>query len=765
MRKLACASLSFAAAAAASHYLLPLGWLLWCAGGLCALSLPAWFLPWPGVRLRALLICISAAAGLCWYFGCCKLFVQPAQELEGLRLTVTARVLDYPARDEGYASVELRVEQDGLPRVKAAVYDYGGLMPELRPGDLAEFPLEFITALEKYGEDTDIFSSRGILLRAYLDGEVEGVRRDGRSFLSFPMELAQLVRGAAGRVFPQDVQAFMLGLLIGDTAGIYDDYELDNALSIAGIRHIVAVSGMHLSFLCAVVTALAGKRRAAAAGIPAVILFTFVTGCTASVVRACVMLVLVMLAPLLRREADALTSLCAGLLLLLIANPLSIASAGLQLSFASMAGLILLTPRVYLRLEALVCRRGGRQKPGPAARFLLVSVSSSVGSMAFTTPVVALLYGYVSLAAPVANLAALWAVSVAFVGGYAAVTCGLVFLPLGTALGWSTAWFARYICFTARLLASLPYSALYTADRLVSWWLAFCYAQFGAAWLLRDRGRGFRAAAPVLCCLLTLLFVVQSARAESLGESSVTVLDVGQGLCVAAVHGEAAVLIDCGGQGAWDNAGDTAAEYLLGLGRRGIDALVLTHLHSDHVNGVGRLLSRIEVGELYLPCGADDEDGQLEGILEAAERSGTRVNYVAEDTLLEYGGLRLELFAPVGAGDENERGLIVLAGTGDFDALIMGDADMATERKFVQLAQLPDLELLVAGHHGSKYSTSLELLEAARAETAVISVGWNSYGHPAWETLRRLELMGLEIYRTDEDGSVTVRTGHDGKEE
>ena len=123
------------------------------------------------------------------------------------------------------------------------------------------------------------------------------------------------------------------------------------------------------------------------------------------------------------------------------------------------------------------------------------------------------------------------------------------------------------------------------------------------------------------------------------------------------------------------------------------------------------------------------------------------------------------LFAPVGAGDENERGLIVLAGTGDFDALIMGDADMATERKFVQLAQLPDLELLVAGHHGSKYSTSLELLEAARAETAVISVGWNSYGHPAWETLRRLELMGLEIYRTDEDGSVTVRTGHDGKEE
>ena len=409
MRKLVCAALSFAGAAAVSHYYLPEGVLFWLAGGLLLLCLPAALLLKDTARLRALIILIAASLGLGWYGAYTLMYVAPASELAGRELVVTARVLDYPERDEGYASDELRIEQEGLPRVKAAVYDYEGIMPELRPGDVAELPLEFISALEKYGEATDRYSSRGILLRAYLAGEPENVRRDARSFLSFPMELANLVRETAREVFPGDTQPFMLGLLIGDTSGLYADYELDNALSVSGIRHVVAVSGMHLSFLYGVLVHLLGKRRASLWGVPVIILFTFMTGCTASVVRACVMLVLVMLAPLLGREADGLTSLCAGLLILVVANPLSVAAAGLQLSFAAMTGIILLTPKVYDRLDKLWRHGDKKRHPNAVVRFVLASVSSSVGSNVFTTPVVALIFGYVSLVAPLTNLATLWA--------------------------------------------------------------------------------------------------------------------------------------------------------------------------------------------------------------------------------------------------------------------------------------------------------------------------------------------------------------------
>lgn len=758
MRKLACAALSFAGAAALAHYLLPGGALLWLAGGLLLLCLPAALLLRDTARLRALIICVSAALSLGWYAGYTALFVAPAAELAGQELSVTARVLDYPERDVGYASVELRIEQEGLPRVKAAVYDYDGLMPELRPGDVGQFSLEFIPALEKYGEETDRYSSRGILLRAYLAETPETVRRDWRSWLSFPMELAQLVRGSAERVFPEDVQSFMLGLLIGDTSGLYDDYELDSALSISGIRHVVAVSGMHLSFLYGALVALLGKRRASMYGVPVIVLFTFMTGCTASVVRACVMLTLVMLAPLLRREADGLTSLCAGLLILLVTNPLSIAAAGLQLSFTAMAGIILLTPRVYAWLDRKLRRGDEKRRLHPAVKFVLAGVSSSVGSMAFTTPIVALTFGYVSLISPLTNLLTLWAVSIAFTGGYAAVLAGLVFAPLGGSIGWLTAWAARWVSFCARTLAALPYSAVYTADRLIAWWLAFVYFVFALGWSMRGR-RGFRPLAPTLASAFTLAVVLFSAWSAEREESAVTVLDVGQGQCVAAVCGQNAALVDCGGNGTWDNAGDTAAEYLLSRGRSSIDALVLTHLHADHANGVERLLSRIDVGALYLPEDTDDSDGLLAGILNAAQRHGTQVELVSDsDVELSLGGLELTLYAPVDAGDENERGTVVLAELDGLRALIMGDVNETVERRLVESGRLPEVELLVVGHHGSKYSTSYELLEAIDADWAAISVGWNSYGHPTYEALRRLGIFGIEVYRTDLNGNITVRS-------
>lgn len=122
-----------------------------------------------------------------------------------------------------------------------------------------------------------------------------------------------------------------------------------------------------------------------------------------------------------------------------------------------------------------------------------------------------------------------------------------------------------------------------------------------------------------------------------------------------------------------------------------------------------------------------------------------------------YGGLELTLYAPLDAGDENERGVIVLAAMGEFEALIMGDVNSAVERRLVESRELPDVELLVVGHHGSKYSTSFELLEAIDADWAAISVGWNSYGHPTYEALRRLGIFDIEVFRTDENGNITVR--------
>ncbi len=120
------------------------------------------------------------------------------------------------------------------------------------------------------------------------------------------------------------------------------------------------------------------------------------------------------------------------------------------------------------------------------------------------------------------------------------------------------------------------------------------------------------------------------------------------------------------------------------------------------------------------------------------------------------GEANLTLYPPLGGGTTNESALCVLCSVGDYDALITGDADAAVEAMLVKYFDLPDIELLLAGHHGARTSASEALLSAVKPETAVISCGYNTYGHPSPETLERLERAGAAVYRTDQQGTITI---------
>ena len=176
--------------------------------------------------------------------------------------------------------------------------------------------------------------------------------------------------------------------------------------------------------------------------------------------------------------------------------------------------------------------------------------------------------------------------------------------------------------------------------------------------------------------------------------------------------------------------------------------------------GLYQLLARLEVQTLYLPD-IEDEYGVRERLLRLAEKNGIEVVYVRRTVECPLGGAVLSLYPPVGEGDLNEQGLTALCSAGDFDVLITGDMAGSTERKLVGQYDLPDIEVLMVGHHGSRYSSSQELLQAVRPETAIISVGDNSYGHPTQEAMDRLSQAGTEIYRTDRQGNILV-TVHGG---
>ena len=759
MRRLAIAAAGYTGSLILAHYVLGHDWLPWLALGFFVLGVACIIALRGGRRTVCAIVCLSAAAGFIWTWGFTELRLRPAEKMNGATEKVTVRISDYPEHYDGYDRVRVKIT-GGEARVSAYVYDYDGALPSLEPGDEAEMTLRFKSAAERFGEKTDANTSQGIFLRAYASGECRVTGRWSLNFLLLPRRLAHEIGEEIAVLWPEDASPFMTALLTGKKTDFYGDERAYSALTGAGMSHVVAVSGMHVAFLVGAVRLITGRRRKTAfICIPLIAVFTAMTGFTPSAVRAAVMQTMLLAAPLLRRENDPLTALGASALVLLLANPISVANVGLQLSFAAMAGITLLAQPVYARLdavrEALAVNIAGRRLMLP--RGVVSVIAGSVAAQVFTLPLSALHFGFLPLYSVAANVLCLWAVSAAFVSGYAVCLAGLIFPAAGRVLALGASVLPRYVLSVCSFISRLPYAAFYTRSNYAAWMLVFVYAVFIGAYLLRGRGR-MRLAAPICACVIAFCTVTLVMGETPDGGLTVTAVDVGQGQSIAVLQRDSTVVIDCGGFGSGENAGDSMSEYLFSQGRRSVDILMLTHLHADHANGVVRLMSRVPVDRIVMPETADDA-AELDDILAAAEDCGARVYYITEDSYISLGSLGLDVYAPIGAGDVNERGLIILGEYGSFEFLVTGDAGTATENRLVSEHSLPDIELLIAGHHGSSHSTGDRLLDAAEPDVAFISVGYNSYGHPSPDTLERLTDHGVEVHRTDEEGNVTITVG------
>ena len=580
MRKLATASVSLALAVFLSYYLLPRESILPAAVFCLAAAAVFAFFRGRSPALRRIFLCLlGAALGFSVYILHWNLTLRHAEAWDGTEQTITVQVLEPPVRLD--YSARLHVRRTEAPKLDLMLYDYKEQCADLKPGNVLTVDVRLRRADLRYGERNDSLVSKDIYMTGTLVG-IEAFHPDRHSLRTLAALAAGRVSDFAAGFFSPDTSVFMRSLMLGDKTDFYKDIPLYTCMQGAGFMHIVAVSGMHVAFLVGMIQVLFGARPASSVtGILLVWFFVFMTGASPSAVRAGIMQTLLLLAPIFRRENDGPTSLAAALALILLINPFSCASISLQLSFSAMAGMVLLAEPMT---ETLMRACGAGEESFLRAPLSVVGASLAV--LVVSAPFSVLHFGTLAVYSPLSNLLGLWAVSLCFCGGYLSCLLGAVLLPLGRLLAFPTEMLARYLILLARLICRIPHHLIPMFRIEMKVWLLLCYLLGLIAWRSRAGSR-FKLLMPATLGILTLIAALSlSARRYRSADAVIAALDVGQGECVCVLSGENTLMFDCGSLNTLDSAGETAWAWLENAGRKEIDALILSHLHEDHANGV-----------------------------------------------------------------------------------------------------------------------------------------------------------------------------------
>lgn len=535
-------------------------------------------------------------------------------------------------------------------------------------------------------------------------------------------------------------------ILIGDRAGLSDEVEL--RLQQAGTYHVIAISGGNvalLTVLCFGALRLFVRRtRIVSAGTLALVLaYGWIVGGEASVARAVTVAALYLLASLRGIRPAPVAALGTAALMLVIHNPLVVIDIGAWLSFAATLGIVVFV----------------RKTPGVVRTLVAATVAAEV----MLLPVMAAVFGQVSVAGLLLNLVAIPAMAVIQLAGFVLVVVAGIAPAVSDAAAAVGAIAVRALIDSAALVEYWPWLSWRVPATSV--WVLLAYYLALSLFVLANRPAvAAVAAATAAVTLAGMLFLPQFISTGRPAHLRLTVLDVGQGdaILLQTPSGHA-LLVDTGGApGSFDIGGRVVAPALRALGVSRLDWLALTHGDRDHTGGAPAILRELAPREIWegIPVPPDPDREQLRRDV-WSDRAAWRTMQKGART--ELGEVVIDVVHPPPPDWErqktrNDDSLVLRVRYKSVELWLTGDAGSEFENGLSELSAAP-LRVLKVGHHGSRTSTRQALVGAIRPQVAVISAGGgNLFGHPAPEVLARLSSAGATLFRTDLDGAIAVET-------
>lgn len=608
------------------------------------------------------------------------------------------------------------------------------------------------------------YKNKGIHLRLSTTDEkikvLEGLRRTPGIFIQLLLASRNLrdnIEDSWSDLLKDEESAVLGGMLLGDKSQMSNSQLMWFRNS--NLSHLIAVSGLHVSYFLIPISAgvrlIGRKRYARQAAVVFFLLFVgFLTGWSASVARAVLMVIISIICSFLGRRYDSIGGLFLSGLILLIISPYNAADIGFQLSFSATLFILVLSGR----LEKIL---NNQFIPGIISGALACMICAQIGMM----PILLTLSGKQSFI-------------------LMAISIGGVFLSQGICLLSMPICMLRYCLSSITVFDSFFKIMFLPISGLLQFILRLSqFGSFESVGALR-----LQSMHPVLliglCGIITIFCLPKSFARKMLSKifaivillgvslniaffvnrpiATVIFTDVGQGDCALILCDQKCIIIDGGDVGKGIN---TIIPLLNYFGIRKIDIAIMTHPHSDHAGGLIELIEAEKIIQIGTPDVYSKENTNDSNTIFISHELLYQLD--AGDNIEICDKVKLFVLSPCSdnliEGEEgvNENSLVSLLTVGSTGILFMGDAGFQTEDYLLQDEKTADFilqntDFLKVGHHGSKYSTSSEFLANMNVKAAVISVGPNYFGHPTDETLNRLGSENIDIYRTDLNGAVII---------
>lgn len=702
----------------------------------CALRLPGRPLVW-----LALVLC-----ALCCAYSLFRLETLPTQErmgeLRGVVATVDANQETLLVREAVFCGREGEEALAGnvLLELESA-YAHPLEVGSRLCAEVVLLPLEAPDNPGGWDERTRLFTD-GAIYRA--EGEVR--EHEDPAHPDWPSRARAAFAEHIAALLPESEEAQVLSALLFGADDALSD-ETAEAFRRSGTAHLLAVSGLHVGFVLGLAALCFRWMRKNAwpqilLTMLVVVLYAGVAESAFSVWRAAIMLALGLLARRFGRRPDGLSSLAAAVILTLLVRPMEVMRVGFQMSAGAVLGVLLLGPRVDALLQR-VC------KPAFLRRSVGVTVCAQLGVL----PAEVFAFHTLPTLSILTNLAAVPLSAAITVLGLPTVLLHMLHPALAAAPAFVLRLLLQALLLLCREVAALPFAVLSLPAPPILPLVCFlgllglcspCMAE------LSRRGRRWIAGIVLAATAASLAMWVPAALRPR--DPEIAFLSVGTADCALLRSAGGSALVDTG----W--SGSQAVRALQQEGG-GLDAVIVTHADADHAGGLQTVLENVKVGAVYLPLGMSRES--VADALAVAEARGIPVRTLSRGDELTVGAFTLTVLWPerVRPGEENADSLVLRAEANGCSALFLADISSETEARL----GLPESDVLKVPHHGSANGTTARMLRLVQPEVAVLSVGTpNRYGFPDDGVCRRLEAAGAQIYRTDEQGAVTVVLSEEG---